>query len=224
MFGAWQAGVWSTLSASFLPDLIVGASVGALNGYAIASGWRPEELSEFWQRSDGVGFEQLQATARFLTSRPLQTDYAVVLVDLFRMSPVTNRNSDVTWRHLMASCAVPGVMLPIRIDGRWFLDGGLLNPLPIWAATELGATEIVAVNALPDIPSAILKPFVKGFRAVFGHNPPRPSEVSLTTLLPSERLGSLQDAIRWKHENAVRWLEQGREDAKNISIPKCLER
>ena len=48
LFGAWQAGVWSVLVDHIVPDLIVGASVGSLNGYVIASGGTPEELRSMW--------------------------------------------------------------------------------------------------------------------------------------------------------------------------------
>src|ERR1035438_5321759 len=44
MFGAYQAGAWNVLSRRFQPDLVVGASVGALNGWAIAGGCSPAEL------------------------------------------------------------------------------------------------------------------------------------------------------------------------------------
>ncbi|MBM3775954.1 MAG: hypothetical protein FJW37_12460 [Acidobacteria bacterium] len=44
MFGAYQAGAWRALEGRFRPDLVVGASVGALNGWAIAGGCAPEEL------------------------------------------------------------------------------------------------------------------------------------------------------------------------------------
>ena len=53
MFGAWQAGAWRALAGRFAPDLIVGASVGSLNGYAIAGGATPDELAEFWLRPRG---------------------------------------------------------------------------------------------------------------------------------------------------------------------------
>lgn len=44
MFGAYHAGVWKGLAGRFQPDLIVGASVGALNGWVMASGCAPQEL------------------------------------------------------------------------------------------------------------------------------------------------------------------------------------
>jgi predicted acylesterase/phospholipase RssA len=224
MFGAWQAGAWLELATRFKPDFIVGASVGSLNGYAIATGWTPDELCDFWMQEGMVGFRHLAHTTQLLISRPLQKRFGVVLVDLVRMKPRTFQDSEVTWRHLFASCAVPGVISPLQIDGRYYLDGGLLNPLPVWAAVELGATEIIALNALPEIPSVLLKPFVRAFRAVFGHHPPLPAGVSLATLAPSRNLGSLTDAVRWNRENVTHWIQQGKEDAKNISIPKCIER
>src|SRR5579862_9012522 len=42
MFGAYQAGAWRELSASFRPDLVVGTSAGSLNGWSIAGGCPPE--------------------------------------------------------------------------------------------------------------------------------------------------------------------------------------
>jgi hypothetical protein len=88
----------------------------------------------------------------------------------------------------------------------------LLNPLPVWAAVELGATRIVALQALPEIPSALLKPLVRAFRAIFGHHPKLQSSVELITIEPSQSLGSLFDALYWKRENIDRWLDQGKTD------------
>jgi len=216
MFGAWQVGAWRSLSRDFKPDLVVGASVGSLNGYAIAAGWSSEELRDWWLRPGAIGFRYLpEIVHELIPARPLEIEYAAVLTDLLRMKPRTITGS-VSTQHLLASCAVPGAALPRRIDGRWYLDGGLLNPLPVWAAVELGATRILALNALPEIPSALLKPFVKAFRACFGHKPPLPPGVELTTLVPSRTLGSMYNALHWKQENIERWIEQGAADAADL--------
>jgi NTE family protein len=231
MFGAWQAGAWRALAPSFEPDLVVGASVGSLNGYTIAAGWSADELCAWWLRCPLEGVSQdvrnLPAmTQALVTARPLEKEYAAVLVNLLRMKPRTFVGREVTAKHLVASCAVPGAVPPQRIDGSWYLDGGLLNPLPVWAAVELGATNILAFNALPEIPSAFLKPFVKAFRAVFGYNPVLPPDLKVTTIIPSRRLGSIRDALRWNEDNIERWLEQGTADARstqNISTLACFE-
>src|SRR5579872_2281186 len=214
MFGAWQAGAWRSLAHRFKPDLVVGASVGSLNGYAIAARWSAADLCHWWLRPGVANFENLPKLVHgLMDARPLEIEYAVVLVDLLRMKPRTVKAPGVRPEHLLASCAVPLVAWPRRIDGRWYVDGGLLNPLPVWAAVELGATRILALNALPEIPSALLRPFAKAFRAVLGHNPPLPSGVALHTLTPQCPLGSMHDALYWKPENAARWIEQGAADA-----------
>ncbi|HWX36909.1 MAG TPA: patatin-like phospholipase family protein [Steroidobacteraceae bacterium] len=227
MFGAWQAGAWQALAARVRPDLIVGASVGSLNGYAIAGGCVPEELCELWRWPELARWAHLPITIRTLMERfPLSPDYAIVLTDLLRLKPKIFRGNEITWQHVAASCAVPLVRPQQRIGGRLYSDGGLLNPLPVWAAVELGATHIVALQALPDVPSPLLKPFVRGFRFLAGHHPPLPSGVEMRLIEPGRRLGSMRDAMRWKRDNIERWLEQGYEDAlaKDISIANCLER
>jgi predicted acylesterase/phospholipase RssA len=209
MFGAWQAGAWRTLASTFKPDLVVGASVGSLNGYAIASAWTPEELCNWWMEPGVAGFEHLPQTVnKLISAHPLELEYALVLTDMLRLKPRTII-PPIRAEHLLASCAVPAAVRPVEIDGRWYLDGGLLNPLPVWAAVELGATRIIALNVLPVFPSPLLRPFQKSFRFAFGHNPPLPPSVKLTTLIPSPPLGSFHDAIYWSAENTARWIEEG---------------
>ena len=48
LWAAWEVGAWKVLRERFQPDLIVGASAGAWNGWAIASGCTPEELEREW--------------------------------------------------------------------------------------------------------------------------------------------------------------------------------
>jgi predicted acylesterase/phospholipase RssA len=213
LFGAWQAGAWAALADRFQPDLIVGASVGSLNGYAIACGANAIQLRDLWLTEQYGSLSDLSLNIRELTKHHPRIDFAVVITDLLRLKPRIVRSPEVTWRHLAASCAVPLVLPQMRIDGRLYTDGGLLNPVPVWAAVELGATEIVALNALPEIPSPVLRPFVLAFRAMFGYHPPLPFGISLRTILPSCRLGSLRDALKWKRENVERWFDQGRRDA-----------
>ena len=220
MFGAWQAGAWRALASHFRPDLVVGASVGSLNGYVIAAGASPDELAQFWMRPEIAVLGRLPRTIRaMMDEHPLRIPYAVVLTDVFRMKPKLVCES-VTWRHLAASCAIPMVLRPYRINACWYVDGGLLNPLPVWAAIELGATHIVAVHALPQIPGYWLKPFVAGFRRVAGHNPDVPKGIHVETIATPAPLGSLRDALYWKRDNIERWMEEGYNAAKNVSLWK----
>ncbi len=223
MFGAWQAGAWKTLARYFQPDLVVGASVGSLNGYAIAAGTPPEKLCESWLRPQSLAAASLNAAIQDLVRVPLVLDYAVVVTDMARMKPVTFHGREIRAAHLAASCAVPFAKLPIQMDGRWYLDGGLLNPLPVFAAVDLGATDILAIHVLPKLPGSVLPILAKPFLSAFGHKPPLPQRVRLAIISPPDRLGSWRDAICWDERNARRWLEEGAAFAeKNISALDCL--
>src|SRR5580658_6487681 len=85
LFGAWQAGAWAALAGRFQPDLIVGASVGSLNGYAIACGVSPEKLRELWLTEQRTAFSQLPAHICGLMEHRPQIDFALVITDLLRM-------------------------------------------------------------------------------------------------------------------------------------------
>ncbi len=52
MFGAYQAGVWSSLEGLIKPDIVVGASIGSLNGWLIAGGSTGEDLRRRWLNLD----------------------------------------------------------------------------------------------------------------------------------------------------------------------------
>jgi hypothetical protein len=71
---------------------------------------------------------------------------------------------------------------------------------------------VVALHALPELPSAWLRMIAKPFRGRY--NPPLPTGVEVRTIVPSRTLGSLSDSMYWKRDNIERWLAQGAEDAR----------
>ena len=82
LFGAWQAGAWASLAGRFQPELIVGASVGSLNGYAIACGDTPEMLREMWLHSSLCDFSQLDTHLERMTAeRRPRIELAVVVTE-----------------------------------------------------------------------------------------------------------------------------------------------
>ena len=234
MFGAYQAGVWNVLSREIAPDVVVGASVGALSGWYIASGAPADELERRWldpasgdlmtyrlRQAPWKGLfdpRPIAATAKFLVdSFKLRSEYGVALVELpsFRRMVVTG--PAVTWRHLVATCAVPAGFAPVRIGGQLYCDGGLLEATPIWAAIEMGATRIVAVNASKFIPPPGLAMVIKAVRAFGGRSDrvERPMEggPEVVLITPKEPLGKLLDGAKWRHERIRRWIELGESDA-----------
>ena len=154
LFGAWQAGAWSVLADHIAPDLIVGASVGSLNGYVIASGGTPEELASMWLEPAFARFADLPSNIRRMMARYTpRMPFAITATELPRMKPRIFRDSEITWQHLAASCALPLALPQVRIGTHWYSDGGLLGALPLWAAAELGAKHIIGLQALPQPPS-----------------------------------------------------------------------
>jgi predicted acylesterase/phospholipase RssA len=107
-----------------------------------------------------------------------------------------------------------GIFSQHRIGGRIYSDGGLLSAMPVWAAVEMGARRIVAINVLPDLPSFVVKNVVGAVRAVARYSPPVPPEpVEVIRMNAPPGLGSAKDALYWKRDNVKRWIEQGQQDA-----------
>ncbi len=233
MFGAYQAGAWKALSREISPDIVIGASVGALSGWYIASGAPAEELERRWLdpasgdlMTHRVPWDRwrslfnpsaLEATAKFLVNNfKLQKEYGVALVELPALRRKLVSNGDVTWRHLVASCAVPVGFAPLRIDGRLYCDGGLLEATPIWAAVAMGAMRVIAVNASRFIPPPGVALLIKAVRAIgkmAGNAPPRAEGLDVVMIAPKDPLGKMLDGARWREERIRRWIEMGERDA-----------
>jgi predicted acylesterase/phospholipase RssA len=222
LFGAWQAGAWSVLANCMSPDLIVGASIGSLNGYLIASGITAQELRDRWLDPSLARFTDLQSNIRRMMAHYTpHIPLAITATELPRMKTRIFRDSEITWQHLAASCALPVVLPQIRIGSHWYSDGGLLGE-PSWAAAELGAKRIIGLQALPQSPSWWLGQATRAFRAVAGHNPPVPPAIEVLEIKPGQRLGAVRDTIQWKRSNIERWLEQGAEDARRAVTGKTF--
>lgn len=223
LFGAWQAGAWSVLAGQMAPDLIVGASVGSLNGYLIASGASPDQMRGLWLDPAFASLKDLPSNIRRMMAQYTpRIPFAITATELPRMKPRIFRGSEITWQHLAASCALPVALPQVRIGTHWYSDGGLLGALPLWAAAELGAKHIVGLQALPQSPSWWLKQFVSAFRGVAGHNPPVPAGIKVHEIRPGQRLGSVRDTIQWRRSNIERWLEQGAADARRAVTEKTF--
>ena len=230
MFGAWEVGVWRELAPLLKPDIVVGASIGALNGWMVAGGCPIEELESRWLDlrvmsrprwqfprgllEGALEFDPLEALIRQIHEayRP-RLDYGVVATDTLRMRPRLFRAPDVTWRHLAASVGIICIFRQYRIDGRVYSDGGLLGALPVWAAAEMGAERIVAVNCLPALPSRTMTAGMRTLQWAVPYRRPRlPESVEVAEIRPHGPLGSLRESMIWNETNVSRWMERGRAD------------
>ena len=76
--------------------------------------------------------------------------YAAVATDLASGREVWLQTGPIH-EAVRASIALPGIVSPVEIDGKWLVDGGLTNPVPISVCRALGAEVIIAVNLNGDL-------------------------------------------------------------------------
>lgn len=146
------------------PDVVSGASMGALVG-AVYAGGALDALEEWATKLTASGFigmldidfssgglvdgaEILSVIRRILKPdkiEDLPVRLALVATDMATGREVWMTKGDVA-EAVRASVALPGLISPFGIDGRWFLDGGLTNPLPVTACRILGADVVIAAN------------------------------------------------------------------------------
>jgi NTE family protein len=161
--GFAHIGVIKALEAQgIVPDIIVGTSAGAVVGSLYASGLSGFDLQKTaldmtekqvvgwaWPNRGWMDGEVLQNFINnAVGNRPLEAlprKIAIVATELKTGAPVlfSSGNTGVAVR---ASAAVPGVFQPVSISGREYVDGGLVSPIPVRYARQLGATFVIAVD------------------------------------------------------------------------------
>jgi NTE family protein len=230
MFGAYQAGAWKALAPRFEPDAVYGASVGSLNGWAIAGGVPPDLLSERWMRAEAAGQFRFQLPKHWLDgvlrvpfleewiqemvahSTP-RVEYALVMTRTWPLRPELVRGPEVTWRHLASSCAMPVLFPHYRLNGAVYTDGGLMQAMPLWPLRALGCDRAVAVNCLPTLPFPGGRLASRLMRRMSRHDFSAGSPAEVICIQPAEPLGNADDFLRWKPRKIERWMEQGYHDA-----------
>jgi len=165
--GFAHIGVIKALEAQgIVPDIVVGTSAGSVVGSMYAYGYNGFTLQKmalemdeasisdwalpFFSKSPGVlKGEALQAyvnkTVHNQPIEKLKIPFGAVATDLKTGQPILFRRGN-TGMAVRASSAVPSVFQPVSIGGRTYVDGGLVAPVPVRFAKEMGAEFIIAVN------------------------------------------------------------------------------
>lgn len=175
VLGSTQIGMLRGLfEAGIRPDLVLGTSVGALNGAMIASDPTAavvDRLSRLWQSLSDSGVfsgsvltqlrNAVQSRTYLHSSDPLRRLITAQLGDVriedlavhFECVAAHIETASATWFSrgsvadaVIASCAVPGLLPPAEIDGQHFLDGGLVHSIPVGRAVALGASVIYVLQ------------------------------------------------------------------------------
>ncbi|MEV0825168.1 patatin-like phospholipase family protein [Nonomuraea rubra] len=179
VLGAAQVGIGYALEQhGFAPDMIIGTSVGALNGAIVAAhpGTAAERLDHVWTRVRrrevyplGLLASRVSIVAdhglRKLIARAdlprrieeLRIPFTAVATDLATGGEALLSEGDLV-SALLASAAIPGVLPPVEREGRTLIDGGVIAYVPVRAARQAGAASVVVLSAGPEWPLASALP------------------------------------------------------------------
>lgn len=151
------------------PQIVCGCSMGALVGAAYVAG-ELAALKEFAQsltwreiarmldvRLSGggliAGHEIVSLLRKLSISAPIgsyRKPFAAVATDLETGRELWLRDGPIE-EAVRASISIPGILSPARYGGRWLVDGGLVNPVPVSVCRALGADVVIAVNLNGDL-------------------------------------------------------------------------
>jgi NTE family protein len=223
--GAAEVGMLQTLAErGITPDLVLGTSVGALNGALLAA--NPEtavaRLAHLWATIDEYSpfdaslIERASTFARTRTHlhsnhrlrRMLLNHLDVRRFDQlalpFQCVAASIQHAGARWFDegelipaLLATTAVPGLLPPVEIDGEHYLDGGLVDSIPVGRAIELGARCVYVLQV-----GRIEQPLAP---------PTRPWEVGLVAFEISRRHRFVHAMERIPHDVEVHVLPSGAE-------------
>ncbi len=180
--GAAHIGVLKVLEREHIPiDVVAGTSAGSLVGAFYCAGIAPAQMEKMlgnmsWGKIASLafprqGFINFNKLERYVISQigdlkfsDLKRPLVAVATDLESGIPVVLREGRVA-RSVHASSAVPGIVVPVNINGQLLCDGGVTSNLPVAAARALGADIVIGVDLFAHHVRPSWGPFGYGFAA-----------------------------------------------------------
>lgn len=157
--GAWACGVLQRFGDQSF-DMVVGCSSGALNavGYShlgingLLDYWRgikgrSDVFGINWTLTDGIyNTKPLRKMISQVIKKPARLPVHVNRVCLETGDLVYNVNGEVGYEDaIVASCSMPGIVVPVKVDGMTYVDGGVRENCPMRRPIDLGCDDITVV-------------------------------------------------------------------------------
>lgn len=146
------------------PDLIVGTSAGSVVGSIYASGKNAQQLREIAlnMKANDVrdvklamtGFFDGQKVENYVNEQVLNTPLELLKTPMYVVVTELKEGKKVVFNYgntgqaVRASVSIPSMFIPTKIAGEEYVDGGLVSPVPVNVARELGADIVIAVDIL----------------------------------------------------------------------------
>lgn len=146
------------------PDLIVGTSAGSVVGSIYASGKNAQQLREIAlnMKANDVrdvklamtGFFDGQKVENYVNEQVLDTPLELLKTPMYVVATELKEGKKVVFNYgntgqaVRASVSIPSMFIPTKIAGEEYVDGGLVSPVPVNVARELGADIVIAVDIL----------------------------------------------------------------------------
>jgi NTE family protein len=168
--GLFHIGVLSVLEENNItPDCIAGTSMGAIIGALYASGLSIQEIKQMamklnWKQLvslsdislplfDGLirgkrVVSLLKSALRDMTFDTMKIKFACVATDVMTGEQVVLQNGSLI-EAIRASISLPAIFTPVKINGRYLMDGGLSNVVPVSVCRDMGAQFVFGVNVIP---------------------------------------------------------------------------
>ncbi|MER3430488.1 MAG: esterase [Blastocatellia bacterium] len=164
--GFAHIGVLKALQENGIPvDVIAGTSAGSFAGGAFAAGLEPDEIVSVGNKIRWTDIAAFSYSRRgILTNLPLgefvksnfptvrleqlRIPFAACACDLETGEEVIFRESGDLSIAIRASCAIPGIFVPVDSNGRQLIDGGVITPMPTRIVREMGAGFVIAVDLI----------------------------------------------------------------------------
>jgi NTE family protein len=166
--GFAHIGVLKVLESNKIPlHMIVGTSAESFVGSLYAYGYNAFELQRlsFAIEKDDIidltipdnGFVKGDRLEKYINRKIKNTPIEKLKIPFYAVATDIQSGNEVvfgsgnTGNAVRASCAIPGIFMPVHISGRMYVDGGVVSPVAVEASRRLGADIVIAVDISGDV-------------------------------------------------------------------------
>lgn len=206
--GLFHIGALNVLEEyGIFPDYIAGTSMGSIIGALYASGLSAREINQIahsidWKRiirladitlpvSSLIQERRINALLKSvledLKFSELKRKFACVATDMYSGEQIV-LNEGSLLEAIRASISVPGIFKPVANRGRYLVDGGLVNVVPVSVCRDMGAEFIIGINVIPDPSSEVMAVKIGASVGVKKAGDPKAEDDMQKPIIPDSRV------------------------------------